>query len=134
MLSSWSGLVFLGLTALTMSAAGAAETMPKFDLEPTCRGATRQEAMVPNQTDRAAREICFRKENEARSHLRQNWSSFPAEHRTSCVRTTSVGGIPSYVQLQTCLETRQNARTISGEGSDMELGIRATTTGQGRSR
>ena len=107
-------LVFSGFIALAVSDAGAAEVFPRFDLNPTCRGATRQEAIVRNQTERAAREVCLRKENEAAKQLRRNWSSFPAEHRASCVHTTSAGGIPSYVQLQTCLETRRDASTISG--------------------
>jgi hypothetical protein len=117
-------LVSAGLVVLAISAAESVESIPNFDVGPTCRGATRPEVAQRNQTGDAAREICIEKEKQARSELQDQWSSFPREHRTSCVRTTSVGGIPSYIQLLTCLETRRAAEKIP-DGSD------STTTGQG---
>jgi hypothetical protein len=72
------------------------------------------------------REACFNQENRARDDLRGKWAGFPAEHRASCLKTTSVGGIPSYVQLQTCLETRRDADRIQ----DRRNNGATTTTGQ----
>jgi hypothetical protein len=118
--------VSAGLVALAISAAESAESVPSFDVGPTCRGATRPEAAQRNQSGEAAREICMEKEKQARSELLETWGDFPSEHRASCVRTTSVGGIPSYVQLQTCLETRRDAEHIR-DGPESAV----TTTGQG---
>jgi hypothetical protein len=115
-----------GLIALAVTAAESAERLPTFDVGPTCRGATRPEAALRDQTREAARETCFNKESQARDELQEKWAGFPAEHRADCVRTTSVGGIPSYVQLMTCLETRRDAKTIGDQRN-----VDGTTTGQG---
>jgi hypothetical protein len=115
--------VSASLVALGISTAESAESVPNFDVGPTCRGATRPEAAQRNHTGEAARELCIEKEKQARSELQDKWVDFPSEHRASCVRTTSVGGIPSYIQLQTCLETRRDAEKIQDGG--------AVTTGQG---
>jgi hypothetical protein len=117
--------VSAGLFALAISAVESAESVPSFDVGPTCRGATRPEAAQQNHTGDAAREICFDKEKQARSELQDTWGKFPSEHRASCVRATSVGGIPSYVQLQTCLETRRDAEKIQ-DGTNT-----GATTGRG---
>ncbi len=65
-----------------------------------------------DKSNEASRQICIDQETRARDALRDNWAGFPAEHRASCIKTTTVGGIPSYVQLQTCLETRRDASKI----------------------
>lgn len=114
-----------GFLALAITVSESVETLPNFDVGPTCRGATRPEAVLRDKSADAAREICFNKENQARDELREKWAAFPLEHRASCVRTTSVGGIPSYVQLQTCLETRRDVTRIRN-GRDNG----ASTTGQ----
>lgn len=116
----------VGLVALAISAVESAESVPSFDVGPTCRGATRPEVAQRNHTSDAARELCIGKEKQARSELQDKWGSFPPEHRASCIRATSVGGIPSYIQLQTCLETRRDAEKIQ-DGTNND----AMTTGQG---
>lgn len=120
-----------GFIAFSVLDAGAAETVPNFDLGPTCRGATRPEASVQRSTNEAARKDCLSKEGQARDTLRQNWASFPAEHRDSCARSTSAGGIPSYIQLQTCLETRRGVAKSGGKRDEGLSGTPAVTTGQG---
>ena len=124
-------LPIAGFIALSVFDASAAETVPNFDLGPTCRGATRPEASVQRSTDQSARKDCLNKEGQARDVLRQNWASFPAEHRDSCVRSTSAGGIPSYIQLQTCLETRRGAAKSGGARGEGSSGVPAVTTGRG---
>jgi hypothetical protein len=118
--------VSASLAVLAISAAESAESVPNFDIGPTCRGATRPEVAQRNHTSDAARELCIEKEKQARSELQDKWGNFPPEYRASCVRTTSVGGIPSYIQLQTCLETRRDAEKIR-DGTNSG----AMTTGQG---
>jgi hypothetical protein len=121
-----STILSAGLLAFAIGSAESAESVPNFDIGPTCRGATRPEAALRGQNGVAARETCFNQENRARDELQERWAGFPAEHRASCVKATSVGGIPSYVQLQTCLESRRDAERIK----DTRNGG-ATTTGQG---
>jgi hypothetical protein len=123
--NSRRAILSAGFLALAITAIESAENLPNFDVGPTCRGATRPEAALRDKTADAARNICFSKENQARDELKEKWVAFPLEHRASCVRTTSVGGIPSYVQLQSCLETRRDAARMKN-GRD-----KASTTGQG---
>jgi hypothetical protein len=123
--NSRCAILSAGFLALTITAIESAETLPNFDIGPTCRGATRPEAALRDKSADAAREICFNKENVARDELKDKWAAFPLEHRASCVRTTSVGGIPSYVQLQSCLETRRDAARIKNRRDNG-----ASTTGQ----
>ena len=122
--SSPSAILSAGLRALAIGTAESAERVPNFDVGPTCRGATRPEAALRDQNAGAARETCFNQENRARDELQEKWAGFPAEYRASCVKTTDVGGIPSYVQLQTCLESRLQAEKIKDERNNG-----ATTTG-----
>jgi hypothetical protein len=118
-------LLSASFLALAITGIESAETLPNFDVGPTCRGATRPEAALRDKSANAAREVCVNKENRARDELKEKWAAFSLAHRTSCVRTTSVGSIPSYVQLQTCLESRRDATRIQ-DGRDNG----ASTTGQ----
>ena len=119
-----SKIVSAALFILATTAAVSADSLPNFDVGPTCRGATRPEAAL--RSGDAARKTCFNHESRARDELQKKWANFPADHRADCVRATSVGGILSYVQLQSCLESRRDAKRIEDGRSD-----RATTTGQG---
>ena len=75
-----------------------ADKVPNLNVEPSCRGSA--QVAVPKadgQMPTAAeiREKCLGKEHEARDQLKEQWSKFTSEHRTSCTRSTSAGGLPS---------------------------------------
>ena len=53
---------------------------------------------------------CVRDENKAKQQLAGQWSKFPAPSRASCTSQESIGGTPSYVSLQACLQFSQGAR------------------------
>jgi hypothetical protein len=84
-----------------------ADRVPQFNTEPTCRGAA-----TASQAIRSDRELCLQKEQQARDDLAKQWTNFPGADRSRCVQSTSAGGIPSYVQLLTCLETAKLAREL----------------------
>lgn len=86
-------------------AALAADTIPVFNVEPTCRAAV---AASPGR----AVDTCLRDEADARAQLEQRWSRFPAKDRTSCTRLSLLDGHPSYVELLTCLEIAEEARSV----------------------
>jgi len=50
---------------------------------------------------------CMNDERKARQQLGSQWSKFPAASRASCTSQESIGGTPSYVSLQTCLQFGQ---------------------------
>lgn len=84
-----------------------ADRTPQFNLEPTCRGAA-----IASPAIRSSKELCLEKEKKGREDLDRQWVNFPAGDRSRCVQSTSAGGIPSYVQLLTCLETAKLAREL----------------------
>jgi hypothetical protein len=97
-------------------ATPVADGVPQFNTEPTCRGAG-----SASNTISGAKEACLAKEKQARDDLARQWAVFPAADRNRCVGSTRSGGIPSYVQLLTCLETAKLARELPKDN------MRATT-------
>ncbi|MES1155640.1 MAG: hypothetical protein ABUL48_04340, partial [Pseudorhodoplanes sp.] len=101
---------------------------PPFNTEPTCRGAATAGAAVPG-----AKQACLDKEKRARDELNQQWVNFPGADRSRCVQSTSAGGIPSYVELLTCLETAKQVRALPKDnGLPGDSG--SATTGSAPSR
>jgi hypothetical protein len=84
-----------------------ADSVPKFDVERTCRAAV-GEAGVPGG-DSAE---CQRDEQDARSKLGKDWSQYSASQRSQCDGLVTTGGAPSYVELLTCLEMAKQAKEL----------------------
>lgn len=109
--------MFVPLSAVLLSAqlmVPVADSVPEFDVTPSCRGASR--AAIGNRDA----ESCLQQERNAREELRREWSQFPARDRTTCQHSTDMGGIPSYVEMLTCLEIARDVRDL-----------RNSTTGSG---
>ena len=85
----------------------AAVSVPKFDVERTCRAAVGG-AGVPGG-DSAE---CQRDEQDARSKLEKDWSQYSAAQRSQCDGLVTTGGAPSYVELLTCLEMAKQAKEL----------------------
>ena len=88
----------------------AADSVPKFDLERTCRAAV--DAGLPGR-DSAQ---CQREEH---SKLEKDWSQYSAAQRNQCAGLVTTGGAPSYVELLTCLEMAKQAKELP---EDSEMG------------
>jgi hypothetical protein len=84
----------------------AADSVPKFDLERTCRGATA--ADLPGRNSAS----CQQDEQAARSQLEKVWSQYNAAQRSECDTLVTTGGAPSYVELLTCLEMAKQAKEL----------------------
>jgi hypothetical protein len=94
--------ILLGLP-ITVTAA-LAQDMPRFNVQPSCRGAA---SLTPASLD-----SCLRDEESARTALAGSWSQFAAGDRTRCREETETGGSPSYVELLTCLQMARDARKL----------------------
>jgi hypothetical protein len=94
------GAVFLSVVL------AAADGVPSFDIEPVCREIAGR-AYAPDY-----KEKCLREEHEAREQLKRKWPAFPASDRSYCGQLASLGGVPSYVALLTCLDVEQEARRV----------------------
>ena len=84
-----------------------ADGVPKFDITRNCKLDVAATAGL--SVDQSIKS-CINDEQKARQQLAGQWSKFPAASRTSCTAQESVGGTPSYVSLQTCLQMGQWAR------------------------
>lgn len=101
--------MFLPLPAVLLSAqllVPVADNVPEFDLRPSCQSASRSAI-----TSRDA-ESCLQQERNAREELSRDWAQFSARDRTTCMHSTSMGGIPSYVEMLTCLEMARDVRNL----------------------
>jgi hypothetical protein len=87
--------------------AAAADGVPKFDIGRSCKlDVAAAAGLTVDQTIKS----CINDEQKARQQLGSQWSKFPASSRASCTSQESIGGTPSYVSLQTCLQMGQPAR------------------------
>lgn len=101
-MSPYAWAIFLGLQA-TVTAA-IADDVPRFNVQPSCRGAA---SLTPASLD-----SCLRDEESARTALTASWTQFAAGDRTRCREETETGGSPSYVELLTCLQMARDARNL----------------------
>jgi hypothetical protein len=84
-----------------------ADTIPRFDVQPTCRAAV---ALAGAGSEGRTVESCVAGENAALKALEKDWAKVPGPERTQCIGTVKVGGAPSYVELLTCLEMMRDSR------------------------
>jgi hypothetical protein len=87
-----------------------ADRVPDFKVETSCRAAV--SAAVANRAESA----CEHDERAARAKLENDWSQFTPAQRAHCVRLSRLGGLPSYVELLTCLEISKEAGKLPGTG------------------
>jgi hypothetical protein len=95
----------LPLALLLPLAIAASDAVPRFNIEPSCKGGLDS----PGLNERYSR--CISEENGARQKLEGSWSSYPAGDREQCSGTAKMGA-PSYVELLTCLEMARDARQL----------------------
>ncbi len=107
---------FVALAA-HQSSARAENGVPEFDVKPSCQSATRA-ANDLNQAgdnlrpgDRSS-DNCVQDELKAKSKLNDEWTEFKVVERQRCTRLATLGGLPSYVELLTCLEMARQAANI----------------------
>lgn len=111
--------VFAAATILAMTHAPgfAANDVPNFDVKPSCTAATR----AANDLNKAGDNLrpgdrssdnCVQDEMNAKSKLGDEWEHYNVSQRQRCTRLATLGGLPSYVELLTCLEMAKEAANI----------------------
>lgn len=78
-----------------------ADRVPTFDIVRSCK---LDLAATAGLSDVQSLKSCINDETAARQQLGSQWPKFAPSSRTSCVSQESIGGTPSYVSLQTCLQ------------------------------
>jgi hypothetical protein len=107
-------------TALALAAQLAvaiADDVPRYNLEPLCRGIAQQGGMslLPNQGPRKDYRSCIRSEMKMRAQLVKLWPSFKAANKVNCIGENSAGGLPSYTGLLSCLQMAKDASKLFGQ-------------------
>jgi len=100
------------LALVTQLTVLVADDVPRFNLEPVCRGIAQQGGLdlEPNQSVRQDLESCIKSEMAVRDQLVQQWSAFTATDKANCIGESTAGGLPSYTDLLTCLQMARDAR------------------------
>jgi hypothetical protein len=84
-----------------------ADGVPRYDIARSCKLDVAATAGL--SVDQSLRS-CISDEQKARRQLGRQWSKLPAASRASCAGQENIGGTPSYVSLQTCLQMGQWSR------------------------
>jgi hypothetical protein len=92
--------MILIVSHVALVANRAPDQVPNFDTAPTCRA------------DLTSQDACRRDEQAARRKLQREWRQFTRAQRSSCTQLSDLGGLPSYVELLTCLEMAKQARAL----------------------
>ena len=98
----------LAVTAVLVSTlSAAADTLPKLNVEPSCRAAARMgDSMDAKLQD------CMREEHTARAKLENDWTQFSSRSRTLCVSIATQTRMESYVEVLTCLQSAREAEKL----------------------
>jgi hypothetical protein len=88
-----------------------ANSVPRYDLKPTCRAAINLSAGTEGRTI----ESCLAGEEVARKQLEKDWPKTPVAEQSQCEATMATGGYPSYVELAVCLEMLSDSRMRATE-------------------
>jgi hypothetical protein len=95
----------------------AADSIPKFDLDRTCRPAAAA-GVLPGRDSVA----CQRDERDARGKLEQDWARYNAAQKRQCASFAALDRAPSYVELLTCLEMAKQAQELPPESKADTVG------------
>ena len=87
-----------------------ASGIPQFNFERTCR-----ETPPVAMDQKATYQQCMADERQARQQLGPAWAKASQKARTQCASLTGLGGVPSYVELITCLEMENPANRTSAD-------------------
>jgi hypothetical protein len=97
--------------AATLLSLVAADQVPDFNVESSCRDAEKRAAPVANAGS------CLRAERDARDQLTREWGDFAGSDKSYCGGLAKLGGEASYVELLTCLEMARDAKRQKGQDS-----------------
>ncbi|CAN7570345.1 hypothetical protein LJR220_005200 [Bradyrhizobium sp. LjRoot220] len=78
-----------------------ADRLPTFDIVRSCK---LDLAATAGLTVDQSLKSCISDETKARQQLASGWSKFAPSSKANCIPQESIGGTPSYVSLQTCLQ------------------------------
>jgi hypothetical protein len=88
---------------------GVADEVPRFNIDANCDAEAAASAGIALSQSAGA---CKQDEQNAHDQLVKQWAQFRPSDRVTCVALASEGDAHSYVELLTCLEMANDARTL----------------------
>jgi hypothetical protein len=124
--AAWSIRMMSPATALISATALAliaqltvaiADGVPRYNLEPLCRGIAQQGGMslLPNQSPKKDYRSCIASEMKVRHQLVKLWPTFKTSNKVNCIGENSAGGLSSYTGLLSCLQMAKDASKMFGQ-------------------
>jgi len=77
--------------------------IPRLNFAASCRAASE---------NKATQDSCIGDEERARDQLAKDWGRFSPANQNQCTQLSSMKGFQSYVELLTCLQMAQDAKTL----------------------
>jgi hypothetical protein len=96
----------------TQFAVTVADGVPNIDYEKGCRASAAADVSLGIIVDDQSVSACMAEEKGSRDKLTQQWTQFPPNDRIHCEREAALGQMPSYVELQTCLDIARETKSL----------------------
>ncbi|HVY57084.1 MAG TPA: hypothetical protein VHA77_04475 [Xanthobacteraceae bacterium] len=97
----------LALVVIATPVIPIADGVPSLDITSICKATMSDSA--------ASTQACIDDEEKARQTLKEQWGQFTAGDHATCARTAGMAGMPSYVEILTCLEMAKDARELPAD-------------------
>jgi hypothetical protein len=107
-----STLAVAGIVSSISCAVRAADAVPNFEIVKVCKSEAEDNAGTGESLS-----SCINDENQAKTELTERWSRYAQEDKTNCTRETNIAGLPSYVELEICLEMANDTRLPANKGA-----------------
>jgi hypothetical protein len=109
------------LLALPSLTAWAAD-VPQLNAAPMCHGIADQgDDPIVTGDPNASFKQCMDSESADKATTQKEWSTFSADEQQQCTAEVTMGGLPSYTDLVTCLEMARDVakeRTAQQQSAD----------------
>jgi len=105
-------LTFIAIAVTAQFVVAAADGVPNINYETGCRADAAASASFGITADNQSIDGCMAEEKNARDKLIQQWTQFPPNDRMHCEREAALGQMPSYVELQTCLQIAGDTKML----------------------
>ncbi len=103
---------FTAIIVVAQLVVAVADGVPNINYEKGCRASVAANASLGVVIDDQSVNACMAEEKGARDKLTQQWTQFSSSDRVHCEREAALGEMPSYVELQTCLEIARETKSL----------------------
>jgi hypothetical protein len=103
---------FTAIAVAAQFVVAAADGVPNINYESGCRAAAAANVSLGMTVDDQSVSACMAEEKAARDQLVQQWTQFAPNNRMHCVQEAALGQMPSYVELQTCLQMARDTGNL----------------------